>query len=777
MYFRLILLFSCFSAFLPAQTDSSLLLKPERLTRADIQERPLGKQRVKMESATRSLEEVDRLPFSVWVITAEDILRNGFVTLGDVLKAAPGMRVSQVGNTLEGETFMVRGLSGNQYMKVLINDVPVSPSVAKGMPIGAQLPIRQAERIEVFYGPAAAIYGDGALAGVVNIVLKETERPIFTQADLSFGNLGYNNLDLMLGGKLFKDQKIFRFSLYGSSTVRSRTDIFYDDSLFAPQKYLLLGLDSTVYLFRPNFRSNVFGEDGVQTAEVPHESRLLGINLTWRGIHFNYNRMQRFDHSALGLSPLAASYANPSNRIAERIETFAIGFRKQRPGWTVNNTLSVVRYQVDKNSNFSPVFDHLGTALYYAKRPSIQSDSQRTMVLNDISREYAFNERYFAANGLDIRFESRYNFSLGPRLYCDAGGQLNIGGGAPPTGYFIGPTSVRLNGDNVPAPARPFSSGADGVLDFNQFIQLHWRGKKLNVVGGTALNLSLFNDVAAAPRLAAQYHLDSTWTLRAVYAEGFRRPSVYARVNTYRIDTAMYAVQSKHHDLDKSEHLRSAEFGVQRNNDGFITDLSFFYQEADHLIRDGYLTPDDTVWQYGYQNAPGQALSMWGIQGMIGNDVLDFDLNKNKPQTGEITLHAEFYFQYTRGREWFGWGLPATNDVRNFPRWITQFRMSLRAPKWEFILSSNRQNAILSSSAVYRNFFERDAGITHYPAYRTWDVMLRVFLSKNFLVYINGRNIFNRHYAGIDATGTPDDLLYNPQQGRLLRFGVSYNMN
>ena len=37
--------------------------------------------------------------------------------------------------------------------------------------------------------------------------------------------------------------------------------------------------------------------------------------------------------------------------------------------------------------------------------------------------------------------------------------------------------------------------------------------------------------------------------------------------------------------------------------------------------------------------------------------------------------------------------------------------------------------------------------------------------------------MFNKRYAGLDATGTPDDLLYNPQPGRQIRLGVNYNMN
>ncbi|HND89871.1 MAG TPA: TonB-dependent receptor plug domain-containing protein, partial [Saprospiraceae bacterium] len=142
-----------------AQTDTSLLLRPERLGPQHILPRDFILKTPHALSATRTLEEVDQLPFTVWTVTADDILRFGFVTLGDVLRAAPGIRVSQPGNAVEGEMFLMRGLAGNQHVKVLINDVPITSNAAHGVTIGAQLPIRQAERIEVVYGPDGVLYG------------------------------------------------------------------------------------------------------------------------------------------------------------------------------------------------------------------------------------------------------------------------------------------------------------------------------------------------------------------------------------------------------------------------------------------------------------------------------------------------------------------------------------------------------------------------------------------------------------------------------------------
>ncbi|HOY07032.1 MAG TPA: hypothetical protein PLO67_16610, partial [Saprospiraceae bacterium] len=62
-------LFVCclWSCLLVAQNDSSLLLTPERLTERDIVMRDLSLQLTKVVSATRSVEEADKMPFTIWV--------------------------------------------------------------------------------------------------------------------------------------------------------------------------------------------------------------------------------------------------------------------------------------------------------------------------------------------------------------------------------------------------------------------------------------------------------------------------------------------------------------------------------------------------------------------------------------------------------------------------------------------------------------------------------------------------------------------------------------
>ena len=66
-------------------------------------------------STGRTTKSVDELPVTIYIISHEDIVKNGYVTLCDVLKMVPGIRVSQPHSGEFGEAFMQRGMLGNTY--------------------------------------------------------------------------------------------------------------------------------------------------------------------------------------------------------------------------------------------------------------------------------------------------------------------------------------------------------------------------------------------------------------------------------------------------------------------------------------------------------------------------------------------------------------------------------------------------------------------------------------------------------------------------------------
>jgi len=123
-------------------------------------------------------------PAPVTTITSEDILRNGYQSVPDLLRAVTqngGETQSQ--QSFSGASFTpgaqqvdLRGLGPNHTL-VLVNgrriaDFPLPFQGQSNFTDVSNIPVGLIERVEVLSGSASAVYGSDAIAGVVNFVLK-----------------------------------------------------------------------------------------------------------------------------------------------------------------------------------------------------------------------------------------------------------------------------------------------------------------------------------------------------------------------------------------------------------------------------------------------------------------------------------------------------------------------------------------------------------------------------------------------------------------------------
>lgn len=109
------------------------------------------------------------VPHSIAVLSTEELALRPLVTLDDALRTVSGVQV-------QGEQINVRGSSGFSYnvgtrVLLLLDGVPLLTPDVGGVPFEV-LPLAQLERVEVFKGPGSALYGGGALGGVINAITK-----------------------------------------------------------------------------------------------------------------------------------------------------------------------------------------------------------------------------------------------------------------------------------------------------------------------------------------------------------------------------------------------------------------------------------------------------------------------------------------------------------------------------------------------------------------------------------------------------------------------------
>lgn len=120
-------------------------------------------------TASRRAQSAAEVPASVAVLSPRQLEQRNIVALDDALRYVPGVHVQE-------NQINVRGSSGFAYntgsrVLLLLDGMPILTPDSEGMPFDA-LPFGRIERIEVLKGPGSALYGSGALGGVVNVITR-----------------------------------------------------------------------------------------------------------------------------------------------------------------------------------------------------------------------------------------------------------------------------------------------------------------------------------------------------------------------------------------------------------------------------------------------------------------------------------------------------------------------------------------------------------------------------------------------------------------------------
>jgi outer membrane receptor protein involved in Fe transport len=143
----------------------------------------------------RSAEDRARLPVSTALLTRMQIDQLPATSLADVMQALPGFHMLLGADSGLPPAPLARGFFGGgeaEYVKLLVDGIPVGDAES-GLVNWRSLPAFAIDRIEALRGPASGVYGDTALAGVVQAF---TVRPHarLGRVDVSGGSFGSRTL-------------------------------------------------------------------------------------------------------------------------------------------------------------------------------------------------------------------------------------------------------------------------------------------------------------------------------------------------------------------------------------------------------------------------------------------------------------------------------------------------------------------------------------------------------------------------------------------------------
>jgi len=176
--------------------------------------------------ATRTDTRLQDLPTRVEVLGQEEIDEKTMMTPGDIvmmLNETGGLRVQSTSPSLGAASVRIQGMRG-RYTAFLGDGLPLFGQQGGGLGL-LQIPPVDLGQVEVIKGVSSALYGAGAMAGVVNLISRRPSKEPVHEILLNRSTRGATDASLFLASQLTPH---WGASFLGSGDWQQHNDIDHD---------------------------------------------------------------------------------------------------------------------------------------------------------------------------------------------------------------------------------------------------------------------------------------------------------------------------------------------------------------------------------------------------------------------------------------------------------------------------------------------------------------------------------------------------------------------
>lgn len=240
-------------------------------------------------TASPTTLEEDAVASHVTILDSEDLRRFGDRSLADALRRVSGVQVVRGGSFGAATSLFVRG-GESDYTLVLVDGVQVNQP-GGGFDF-AELTTDNVERVEIVRGPASALYGSDAVAGVIHVITRTGSGGPAATVSLEAGSFGRLDVaaDLRAGTE---------GASYGVSLARRSTD-----GVLAFNNRHVQTVLSGAARFRPDDRTDV----------------RVNLRLSGREYHFPTNSSGSVvDTNAFSFSDATTARVSVTHRMGRRL--------------------------------------------------------------------------------------------------------------------------------------------------------------------------------------------------------------------------------------------------------------------------------------------------------------------------------------------------------------------------------------------------------------------------------------------------------------------------
>jgi outer membrane receptor for ferrienterochelin and colicins len=191
----------------------------------ELQPNPTSEEEITV-SATRTDMRLEDVPIRVEVIQQEDIEEELMMKPGDIvmmLNEMGGLRVQQTSPSLGAASLRIQGMKG-RYTRFLADGLPLFGEQVEGLGL-LQIPPMDLGQVEVIKGVASALYGSGAMGGVVNLISRRPGTKPSYEFLFNQSTRGTTDFVPFLMEPLSKTWKL---SVLGGANLQQENDVNHD---------------------------------------------------------------------------------------------------------------------------------------------------------------------------------------------------------------------------------------------------------------------------------------------------------------------------------------------------------------------------------------------------------------------------------------------------------------------------------------------------------------------------------------------------------------------
>ncbi len=189
-------------------------------------------------NASRVNAKVKDLPQKIEIITKRMIEASPAIDVAGLLKRSASVDILQYPGV--SAVVSMRGFTPSPSVKYTVILIDGKPSGTDNI---ASIDLQNVERVEILKGPFSAQYGSAAMAGVINIVTKNSSGETSGRLAMEYGSFRTSKLNLALGGSL---SKVLDFDL-GFSYNNQAKDYKTGDNNLYDKDYAKSILDPSTY--------------------------------------------------------------------------------------------------------------------------------------------------------------------------------------------------------------------------------------------------------------------------------------------------------------------------------------------------------------------------------------------------------------------------------------------------------------------------------------------------------------------------------------------------